>query len=457
MFQLFLNLLDDAGETLVSAFWRHPIQFVGRKRRQLREVFFGLHPSTNVAIYTGILWVIPGAMVDQYKSLYLSDLGMSAGELGVYNSLAQLVLLVSAVAGGYLADAWGRRLTTNVFDALSWALPALLLAVAPNKWFGVAAILFFGFNMAANISYNCLLVEKNPASRRADVYTVLQIVNMTPSILFLPFLAGWWVDHAGLDQAARWMYGIFFVLVVIGIYSRWRYLEDDRPKSHRPRKPWRALLFREMCVYRNALRGFFARPASKSMFFSRLIDEWMMAFWFLYLPLYMVRELGLPDGSFAKVNQAAVYVGAFSILLLIPSIHKLRGYRLIGFEQVVSGAAILVLLFGKGHDVFWVCFASQGLSALAGTFFWSFSGSAWANMLEGKRRPRMLAGCYALMRVGVFAGGFLAAYLYDQVSPEAFLWTVLGLRFVNMALLRRVSAVLSPMIEKGGTLRWPKA
>jgi hypothetical protein len=193
------------------------------------------------------------------------------------------------------------------------------------------------------------------------------------------------------------------------------------------------------------------------MFFSRLIDEWMMAFWLLYVPLFMVKHLGLPDGSLAKVNQAAVYVGAVSLFLLIPSIHKLRGYRMVGYEQIVAALAVLVLLMGKGHDVFWVCFFSQGLAALAGTFFWSFSGSAWANMLEGKRRPRMLAGCYALMRIGVFLGGFLAAYLYDQVSPEAFLWTVLGLRLVNMTLLRRVSAVLSPMIEKNGKIEWPKA
>jgi MFS family permease len=457
MFQTFRNLFDDAGETLVEAFWRHPAKFVGHKHRQLRQVFAGLHPSTNVAIYSGVLWVMPLVMVDQYKSLYLTQLGLGAGEMGVYNSLAQLVLLASALAGGYLADAWGRRMTTNVFDALSWALPALLLAIAPNKWFGVAAILFFGFNMAANISYNCLLVEKNPARRRADVYTVLQIVNVLPSIILLPFLAGWWVDHAGLEGAVRWMYGIFFVFVVVGIWTRRRYLDDDYPKTRRKSLPWGALFKREMDQYRSALTEYFKRPASKSMFFSRLIDEWMMAFWALYLPLYMVRHLGLPDGSLAKVNQAAVYVGAFSLILLIPSIHKLRGYRMIGYEQVVSAIGVLVLLFGKGQNVFWVCFFSQGLSVLAGTFFWSFSGSAWANMLEGKRRPRMLAGCYALMRVGVFAGGFLAAYLYDQVSPEAFLWTVLGLRFVNLALLRRVSTVLSPMIEKNGKIEWPKA
>jgi hypothetical protein len=457
MFQILFDVLNDIGDRLTLAFWHHPVKFVGRKRRQLREVFSGLHPSTNVAIYSGVLWLIPIVMVDQYKSLYLNHLGLGAGELGVYNSLAQLVLLVSALAGGYLAVAWGRRLTTNVFDALSWAIPALLLAIAPNKWFGVVAILFFGFNMAANISYNCLLVEKNPPRRRADVYTVLQIVNMSPSIFLLPILAGWWVDRSGLEAAARWMYGLFFVLVVVGIFLRRRYLEDDRPRVRESRKPWGEIFARETGEYLSALREYFARPGSKAMFFSRFIDEWMMAFWLLYVPLFMVRELGLPEGGggLAKVNQMAVYVGAVSLLLLIPSIHKLRGYRMIGYEQILAGLAVLVLLLGRGQPVFWVCFASQAMAALAGTFFWSFSGSAWANMLEGKRRPRMLAGCYALMRVGVFLGGFLAAFLYDQISPIAFLWAVIVLRVVNTFLLRQVSRVLSPMIEKNGQIHWP--
>ncbi len=486
MFQILFDVLNDISDRLTLAFWHHPVKFVGHKRRQLREVFSGLHPSTNVAIYTGVLWLIPTVMVEQYKSLYLNHLGLGAGELGVYNSLAQLVLLASALVGGFLADAWGRRLTLNVFDALSWAIPARWLmpatarpstsataaaesigshpairpiatpANAPNKWFGVVAILSFGFNMAANISYNCLLVEKNPPRRRADVYTVLQIVNMSPSIILLPILAGWWVDHSGLEVAARWMYGVFFVLVVIGIFLRRRYLEDDRPRVRQSRGPWGEIFRLETAEYLSALREYFTRPGSKAMFFSRFIDEWMMTFWLLYVPLFMVRELGLPEGGggLARVNQMAVYVGAASLLLLIPAIHKLRGYRMIGYEQILAGLAVLVLLFGKGAPVFWVCFVSQAMAALAGTFFWSFSGSAWANMLEGKRRPRMLAGCYALMRVGVFLGGFLAAFLYDQISPIAFLWAVIVLRVVNAFLLRRVSAVLSPMIEKNGKIEW---
>ncbi len=457
MFQLLVNMLRDVGEGLTIAFWHQPVRFFGTKRRQLRDVFSGLHPSTNVAIYTGVLWLIPTVMVDQYKSLYLNHLGVSAGELGVYNSITQLILLFSALAGGYLADAWGRRKTTNVFDSLSWALPALLLAVAPNKWFGVAAVLLYGFNMGANVSYNCLLVEKNSAQKRPDVYTVLQLVNMSPSLVFLPFLAGWWVDHAGLETAVRWMYGLFFTLVVVGIWSRFKWLEDDRPRGQTPTRALKDILRGERGEYLSALREFFSRPASKAMFFSRLIDEWMMAFWLLYVPLYMVHRLGLPAGDIARVNQFAVFLGFASLLLVIPAIHKTRGYRMIGYEQLVAGLAVLVLPLGGRYPVFWVCFASQAVSALAGTFFWTFTAAAWANMLEGSQRPRMLAGCYALMRVFLVPAGLLAAYLYAEIAPEVLLGLVVFLRLVNAVLLRRVSAVLSPMIEKDGRIEWKDA
>jgi MFS family permease len=393
-------------------------------------------------------------MVDQYKSLYLDHLGLGAGEIGLYNALAQGVLLVSALLGGYLADAWGRRLTINVFDVLSWAIPALLLALAPNKWFGVAAILFFGFNSGANIAYICLLVEKNPPRRRADVYTVLQTVNQVPSLVFLPLLAGWWVERAGLEDAARGMYALFFVLVSVGIWSRYRYLEDDRPRKAPKGPPWGEKVLREAREYASAMGEYFSRRGSVPMFFSRLIDEWMMAFWLLYVPLYMVRHLGLAEGDFARVNQYAVFLSFLSLLLVIPAIHKLRGYRMLGAEQVLAAVAVLALLLGREHPVFWVCFLSQGLGALAGTFFWSFTASAWAHLLEGPRRARMLAGSYALMRVGLLVAGFPAAFLYDRVSPEAFLVLVLVLRFVNAALLRRVSSVLSPMIEKEGKVEW---
>jgi len=68
----------------------------------------------------------------------------------------------------------------------------------------------------------------------------------------------------------------------------------------------------------------------------------------------------------------------------------------------------------------------------------------------------MLAGCYALMRVFLVPAGLLAAYLYAEIAPEVLLGLVVFLRLVNAVLLRRVSAVLSPMIEKDGRIDWPQ-
>jgi MFS family permease len=457
MFQLFLNILQDAGETLTEAFWRQPIHFIGRRRVKMRSIFRGLNPATNVTIYTGALWLIPLAMVDQFSSLYLIQLGVGEGELGVYKSLAQLTALVGFLVGGYMSDAQGRRRTINLFDTLSWVVSALLLSVAPTRACGIAALFFLSLNASSNIAYTCLLVEGNPPNRRADVYTVLQLVNLIPSILCFPLIGGYLVRHYGLLHAGRGLYGLLFVFVCIGIWGRFHYLPDDRPKAPSREKNFSQTVRSEWTEYRLAISEFFTRPGSRAIFFSRLIDEWMMVVWLTYSSVYMVRRLGLVDADLSKLTQIGVLVSLVCLVWILPSLPRNKVYRYLGVDQVFAILSVLALLFGRNLPVVWVCSVSVALAAVAGAFFSSYSAGAWANMLEGKRRAKTLAASFAMMRLVIATTGPLGALMYAKVSPESLLVLVIGLRLVNVIFLRRVSSVLSPMIEQGGDIHWEDA
>jgi MFS family permease len=457
MFQVFLNILHDAGETLTEAFWRQPRHLIGRRRVRMRSIFRGLNPATNVTIYTGALWLVPMAMVDQFSSLYLIQLGVGEGELGVYKSLAQLTALVGYLVGGYMSDAKGRRRTINLFDTLSWVGSALLLAVAPTRACGIAALFFLSLNASSNIAYTCLLVEGNPPNRRADVYTVLQLVNLIPSILCLPLLGGYLVRHYGLLHAGRSLYGLLFVFVCVGIWGRYHYLPDDRPKAPLHEKNISQTIQFGWGEYRAALSEFFSRPGSRAMFCSRLIDEWMMVVWLTYTSVYMVRRLGLVDADLSKLTQVGVFVTLVCLVWILPSLPRNKVYRYLGLDQVFAILSVLTLLLGKNLPVVWVCITSVALAAVAGAFFSSYSAAAWANMLEGPRRAKMLAASFAMMRLVIAATGPLGALMYAKVSPESLLVLVIGLRVVNGFLLRKVSSVLSPMIEQGGEIHWSDA
>ena len=44
-----------------------------------------------------------------------------------------------ALLSGVITDKLGRRLTTLIFDILSWSVPALISAIAQNFWYFLIA------------------------------------------------------------------------------------------------------------------------------------------------------------------------------------------------------------------------------------------------------------------------------------------------------------------------------
>src|SRR6185369_160302 len=91
---------------------------------------FLLPPAPAWTIYSGILFVIPAAIVLQYRSLYLVSLGLSDTEVGMYSFAFIPLGVVCLWIAGYLTDTWGRKMTLFLFDAVSWSGYCLLLALA---------------------------------------------------------------------------------------------------------------------------------------------------------------------------------------------------------------------------------------------------------------------------------------------------------------------------------------
>src|SRR6185503_1153693 len=149
---------------------------------------FSLPPAPAWTIYSGILFVIPAAIVLQYRSLYLVSLGLSDTEVGMYSFAFIPLGVICLWIAGYLTDTWGRKMTLFLFDAVSWSGYCLLLALAQNKWWAVAALFFFIANQGSGPPYQCLLIEGVAVRKRAVVYSVLQIVNFIPFLLFFPLL-----------------------------------------------------------------------------------------------------------------------------------------------------------------------------------------------------------------------------------------------------------------------------
>lgn len=441
--QTFLSSAYNLAEEGYENFLKKPLFLLGDHGKKVGGMFLGLPRRQAVAVYGGLLWVVPIAMAWQFESLYMVRLGLSETEVGVYRALMNLVGLASFFIGGYVADFWGREKAIVLFDTISWGGYCLCMALASNKWWCVSALFFIGLVGASVPAYFGLLSEGITARKRTVVFSVLQMVNLTPFALFFPLVGGLWVADRGFLRANHEMYWLFTGLVVIGVILRWRLLPAS-PAFEKPPASWFHALGQGIRQYRISLDKFFQKPGAKELLFSRFIDEWIIYAWGTYASLYYVNQLGVKDSNLSVIQQGSTYVGILILFLLIPNFTQKFMVRVLGADQLLGLAAMLVLLVtgqGGGNPLL-ICLFSAGLAAAGNALYNSVNVSVLMNLVREKERAKVVAAAGAIIKIGLMTGS-LGALLYGKVSPQSLLWAMIGMRVVGFFLLRRVSRLLS--------------
>jgi MFS family permease len=428
-----------------SAVFSRPLFLIGRHGLKTRRMFLGLPRRQAVTIYAGALWTVCLCMAAPYLSLYMVQLGLSETEVGLYQFLMKAVGLVGFFLGGYFSDVWGRKRALITFDIFTWCGYCLCLALAHDKWWCIAAIFFIATNALSLPPYQCLLAEDLSAKKRGYVYTVLQLVNLAPFLLFFPLLGGLWVEKAGLGPASHGMYWLFLACVSLGIAIRWRLL----PKSEVYEKPpgaWIHILQEGLSQYTKTLAKYLQKPGWVLFLASRLIDEWFIATWAIYASLYYARYLGLHDSYLSLLTQGSAYVAFLMLFFLMPNLSQKSLVKILGLDQLLGLAAMALLLWitPGSKDLLMLCLLVASLAAAGGSLYASVSTAVWMSIMDEKERAKVVAASTAFIYIGVLVAGSLSSFIYGHVSPPALIAVILAARVIGFILLRRVSGILAP-------------
>jgi MFS transporter, DHA1 family, tetracycline resistance protein len=455
-FNQILSSVRDIGVGGYETLLKKPLFLLGMQGQKVRGLFTGLPDRQRAIIYPGLLWVVPLVMVWPYQSVYMVKLGLSKTEIGVYQSLMNAVCLICVILGGYLSDSWGRKKTLILFDILSWMGYCLCMALASNKWWCVAAIFFLATNAGSATPYLSLLAEGVTAKGRAVVFTILQMVNICPSLLFFPLLGVFWVDTAGAGtdgflKANHQMYWLLTVLVALGIVLRWKYLPASET-FEKPPETWFHTFGDVFRQYRDILKKFFQKPASGYFIASKFLDEWIIFVWGTYSTLYFVNQMGLKDSFLGVLTQVAPFFPFLFLFIILPNLTEKHLLKILGLDQLFGfGAlAVLLLLSSNTESALPVCIFSACLGSIGLALYSSLSTAVWMSIMEEKERAKAVSATLAVIRVGLFAFGSIGGLLYGKVSPAALLGVMIAIRVLNFVLLRRVSRTLSATVSSGG-------
>jgi len=199
------------------------------KHHSLIITLKSLRGNPRGCVYPEILWGIPYQLYFPYVSVYMVALGLADRQIGLILSISWGFQIVLALLSGAVTDKLGRRRTTLIFDSLSWAIPALISAVAQNFWYFLAAGIINSVWRIALNAWTCLLVEDAEPGQLADIYTWIYIANLL--VGFVAPLTGVLISKFSLVPTVRGLY-VFaaFMFTLKAVVTYWMTEETAQGK-----------------------------------------------------------------------------------------------------------------------------------------------------------------------------------------------------------------------------------
>jgi DHA1 family tetracycline resistance protein-like MFS transporter len=295
--------------------------------------------NARVLVATEGFWGIPMSWVFFYRPIFLNQvIGLSEVQIGFLSAVLAFSTIVLPLAGGYLADRFGRKRVFMLFDSTFWLSSLAVWIWTQNIWHALVAYLLEGSVSVIYSVWECILVEDTAPEYRSSIYgTISAIINI--GALSTP-IAGFIMGLYGVDVGTRTLFILAFASMIPMYAIRQTYLRETE--------------FGQQIMKEKSFAGLKGYKDSLSMIrknriiFALLLTSILGSLYYAsttYMPLFLTHEtgLGLSD-ELASLVPAATSTSALIIAaLVVPKLASRTSY----FKVLASGYGIgcLALLF----------------------------------------------------------------------------------------------------------------
>jgi MFS family permease len=210
--------------------------------------FLGLRRSMVGLLGMAVLVGMGENLAEQFLPLYLMALGGGFISVGFLNAMDNLLGALYSFPGGYLSDHLGTKRALLIFNLMSMAGFALVVAIP--AWPAVlgGAALFLSWSAISLPASMGLVARVLPANKRTMGVSMHSLVRRVPMALG-PLLGGLCIGIWGVAKGVRVAFGAALALAVVAAFLQQFLIEEDRPRGGTPvpaaqRSPLR--LWREM-------------------------------------------------------------------------------------------------------------------------------------------------------------------------------------------------------------------
>lgn len=362
-----------------------------RQALELHPLFgllFSLRGNPRICVLTEPLWGIPYNLYAPYVGLYMAALGLSDYRIGLIATFAAFFQMFGALFGGIVTDKLGRRLTTFLFDVISWSIPSLIWMLAQNFWWFFVAVVFNSMWQVTDNAWSCLLVEDCEPKKLVDVYTWITVSGLL-AVFFTP-LSSLLVNSFSVVTAVRVLYGVTFVMMTTKFVILFCFCTETRQGKERLRETQGVSMLTLLKGYRHILAQIIKSPATLTVLALKVMIAVTQMVNSNFFGLYVTRGLGISPGLIALFPMLRA---AVMLLFIFTVQHKLNR---LPFRPVMAGGAALyvaanVLLLTVSGATLWLLVPYLLMDSFACALLIPRHDSLMTLFVDQKERARTLA------------------------------------------------------------------
>jgi len=368
-------------------------------------------------------------------------------QIGLVASVFMLFRTIAALFSGAVTDKLGRRLTTLIFDFLSWSVPCLLWALSQNFWWFVVAASFNGLMQITDNSWTCLLVEDAEKGSLVKIFSLLHLIAQL-AVIFAP-LAAILVNQLTIVPAMQILYIFSFFSMSIKFIILYKYGGETEVGKTRLRETAGMSIWSIMSGYGEIYKRIFA---SKDMILALAITTIFNIIWMVsgsFFGLYVTGTLLIEEHFLAYFPIIRSVVIAAFLYLLQPKLDRL-GFRNPMMIGLVIFVASIVLLIFTPVSTLYILIIVVLLDAVAYSFVVPRSDSLTQILIEPSERAR-IRGLMMVIVLGLsMPFGYLSGYLsdIDRRYPFALIAFLFALIFIIIAASKKRLEAISNTVTQ---------
>lgn len=396
------------------------------REQTIKRQLLSLPVNARFTLLLQPLWSIPFFLYNSYSSLYMIKLGITPTEIGIISSAGFVFRTIVAIFAGSIINRLGRKVSTILFDALSWLLPLLLWAFAANYWFFLLAGIINSVVVINGMSAQLYLIEDTNADQRFFCFSIMEVVNVMSG--FLVPLTGFLIGKYTLVPTIRGIYIFAFVCMCIMIVSKIVFLSDTTiGQKLKEKKKNNKYIFADLLKDSSYIIG---KPQLVVLMSTNILINFGATISGLYLFPYLTGHIGFKEAEVSVFPFLSSVVILAVLLLLVPRIKNKKRFMKLGLLMYVIGAVLLVTspVIGSVTTV-----VLAFLILIANTFCWAFARAfltpiiqeAIADEVDNNVRANVMGVFSMLSTLCIFPAGFIGGMLYQYRPIYPFFFALL--------------------------------